>query len=458
MKCETKLFPSEVGPYGDLHSRNIVLQEMDGEHARIDFEHRREEVSLRLYLLANPDKLNDPVFQRLHAPLNRQFEPSSQAINSDITEIETEQKRMETYKSLQVSTDVLKGEDAEIEENPFKYLYLSPDATLAQARNAWITLARSWHPDLMDPENKQQNERIFGKSKITTGMSQQEIAETLPPTKLKADQIEKLSPQDQKEYHEKIGVWDSKVAEYKKIQQEMQLHATQKMQIINKAFQAIKKRFSNSVTESFAGFNWEPVAYHFLDTPFFMYDVLPLEGEGELQKGRDQTVSLAFDRGNIFYSDHYGCRQFVDLRAFFAWTELRRGQDLCPTLLDDLRRTYKFDITQTEQLRQMMANHERPEFILATLHIPFNENDYSPLLDFLDTAYDGPTYCRWSGKDFAEEYSLGVVFTPDDRLNLTYESQQFQGSGKRGRKQEAQFSQEDLKMMQSIAYGPLLPG
>ena len=424
------------GPYGDINTRNIVLQVMDNSRPYIDPFERRNIIEESLRRLMNPEEILPDNGERAKKliELLRKKGQAFQHTPEYYAAIEDEKTRIKAYRDLKVISTVLYGEDAEIAENPFKFLYLPEDTTLAQVRDAYIRLSRKWFPDLIYPEDKEQYERIFERESSIQGRDYDtwfaEWQNFARPEIHGVEGLEKLTPKEQENYQKKHQAYREKEVEYERIKAEMRRRATIKMQILNKAYAAAKKRFSKQEVESFAGFEWTKETLHALGGMVsFEYEALNLEGNGQLRKNTgkwaiNSDAYLAFDFGEKYLADAYDYRQGFALKPFFAWTELIQGTGLCPTLLDDITKVYKLGDDQAEQLRMMILNHEEPEFILATLNILIEKREHYELLNFLDDVYDGPTYTHQVGPRNYASHPLGVEFTPDERLILKYESQE----------------------------------
>lgn len=464
---ETKLL---AGPYGDINTRNIVLQVMDDRPNTDSASYeRRNRIEESLRKLTNPEEVLPGSADQAKKliELLRKKGQAFQHTPEYYAAIEDEKTRIKAYRDLKVVSTVPYGEDAEIAENPFKFLYLPEETTLAQVRDAYIRLSRKWFPDLIYPEDKEQYERIFGRVSSIQGIDYDtwltEWQNFASPEIHGVEGLEKLTLEEQENYQKKHQAYREKEIKYERVKAEMRRRATIKMQILNKAYAAAKKRFSKQEVESFAGFEWTKQATHALGGWYrYEYEALSLEGSGQLRKDTgkwsiNSDVYLAFDFGEKYLADAHDYRQYFRLKPFFAWTELIQGKGLCPTLLDDITKAYKFGDDQAEQLRMMILNQEEPEFILAALNISSEKGEHYELLNFLDDVYEGPIYTHQTGPRDHANYPLGVEFTPDERLILKYESQEseynFYGGGD---KREDQFSQLDLQMMRAVAYGPLL--
>ena len=465
------------GPYCDIQSHNLILQVMDYDRDSSGYERsRRDYLSSSLEKMLGEegkDESREPkdVTDKLKDLLEKKGKAFLHTAEY-YQVIEDEQERMKAYRGLKVSSTVPYGEDAEIAENPFKFLHLPEDATFGQTRAAWIRLSKSWFPDLMYPENPDQYKRIFGDSKFPIEGKDydswlKEMNEIMPPETLSAEELEKLGTKEQQEYMLKKEAYRNRELEYEQVKSDMRLRATQKMQTLNKAYAEAKKRFSDLEQESFAGFLWERGARtsdfmeKFMGDRFsgFEYDGLNLEGDGQVRRDMGRWASnsfayLAFDYGEVYLGDQ-DYRQSLNLRSFFAWTELVQGKELCPTLLEDMIESYKLNEDQSEQLRLMIMNREEPDFIVGALEIPTEKYDHYKMLHLLEDIYDGPMFSHdFIGREIVS-FPLGVEFTQEDGLKLTYRSQMDSYSWT-AINANAQFSPTDIQMMRAIAYGPLL--
>ena len=464
------------GPCCDIQSRNLILQMMDYDCDSSGYEKgRRDYLSSSLEkMLGEEDKKESRDPKEVTDKLKELLEKKGKAFLHTAEyyhAIEDEQERMKAYRGLTVSSTVPHGEDAEIAENPFKFLYLPEDATFGQTRVAWLRLSKSWFPDLMYPENPDQYQRIFGDSKFPIEGKEydfwlKEINSIKLPKMLSAEELEKLGEREQEEYLQKMEAYRNKELEYEKVKSDMRLRATQKMQILNKAYAEAKKRFSDFEQESFAGFLWEMGARtsDYLDLFMgvrvsFEYDGLNLEGDGQVRRDMglwaiNSLAYLAFDYGEIYLGDN-DYRQRLNLRSFFAWTELVQGKELCPTLLEDVVETYKLNEDQSEQLRLMIMNREEYNFIVSALEIPTDCDDHYEMSQFLEDIYDCPMFSHDLIGRTTFSFPLGVEFSPEGGLKLTYKSQ-IDSFTMSARDRNAQFTQTDVQMMIAIAYGPLL--
>ena len=460
-------FSDKVGIQSDINTRNIVFQIMDYD----DLRETPTNFSARTSVTLDDQLGEDIEFEK------NTIESKGKAFlhsKEYYAIIKDEEQRMKAYRGIEVSSSIPTGEEAEIEQNPFKFLHLPEDCTFAQVRSAYITLSRMWFPDFIHPENAKQYNMIFGDyNNAVKGIDYSDwfkrFKNSPKPITLESSEIAELKPDEQKTYFlgkEKYAVIEH---EYELIKSAMRLRANEVMSRLNSAYTAAKSRFSDTVVKSFAGFEWEKgkkrsanylfeLIEGFLDiddatTSYFEY--LALEGAGEIRidEGKlihDDIAYLAYDHGHVYWSDH-DYRQRLNLRSLFAWMEIKNGEELSPTLLDDMKQVYDMNDSDAEALRIMIMNKEEPDFISTTLGIKDNRQ----LMQFLNFLQNGPCFYFHIYPRESQYYPLGVEFNSQGNLILRYMSQEEQGYDQ-CHEGSAFFTKTDVQVMQAIAYGPLL--
>ena len=493
------------GPYCDVQTRNLVLQRMSDKP--FDLERRVENERMMGFVRFLSEEeveerhIAEEEADRIVEEVKTKLKESGDGFTYTLEffqAIHDEDLRMWAYNAISVSSAVLEGKDAEIEKNPFKYLNLPDNATLGQVRAAYFRLANVWHPDRVDERNPEKLKWFFGD--YPTFLSKEDTLDSwvkrmgslLRPEVLQAAELSKLSTGEQTEYYKNHKAYEIVDSERKKVKKEMIARAHEKMTIINKAYRAALTFFSESERKTSAGFGWiefekENVpsrkygGYAFASalasrfpalegiltedhdeyTITEKYDLLQLEGDGELHKNiryDDSEVLLDTEpRLNFDYGERYiledGYNQSIELRPFFAWMELRQKKELSPLLLTDIVKECKLNESQAEQLRLMLMNRETIDFMLDTLKIPKDDEWL-----FRYPAYrilNGPTFTHQTGVRDWVDYALGVELTPKGGMILSYMKQStpiFGGS----LPATAHFTPTDMKTMQAIAYGPLL--
>ena len=467
------------GPYSDIQSHNIILQ-VKGDsywvvYYNADWQEVRQDL-INLTSIVNDSRGNSTEIEENTAPSSEDNleilaslevgEGSPMYTQEYYRAIRDNEKRKQAYKSVTVSSAVLDGEDAEISENPFKFLNLPEDATFGQTRNAWIRLSKMWHPDVLCSKGPEELMKFLDGS-ITNSADLDElrgrIKSMIPPKILSEESFNELTHEQQIQYqleHRKYELIQEKRSEARSSIIE---YATNKMVTINKAYEKALERFSDLEKKSFAGFEWRRDIYYASWGPSYHgslgFDALDLEGPGQIRREVVDGVPmrstyLGFDFGETYYvqGDY---KQKIPLRSFFAWMDLTQNNELSISLLEDMVKRYKLDANQTEQLRLMMINREDPDFIIDSLSI--SHKDEADMICFIGEVYTGPKFVHTGFREWeCRHFKLGVEITPNGRLILKYESQDLAGHSWRSELAEAQFTNADLQIMQTIAYGPLL--
>ena len=479
-----------TGVYADLTTRNLVLQER-GLNEGYDPEERRFEIA--------PSVLDRRIAKDFP---EHEIPPDFKFSKEYYEKIKDEKERMRTYKSLEVLSQILDGVDAEIEENPWKFLHIPEDADAGYVRAARIRLSQLWHPDTMDPRNPEKLESVFKFSPFDFPLKGftyvdwlQELRDFEPKTldeameqaqwlgsQVSAETLASMDPSDKERYmtlHQKRQELEEKV---QIIRQVMVIKAIEKMTTINKAVQIANKKLGVKQS-TFAGYDWQETVQLPWTSPVNdeldqwvrklatqVYSDLPLEGNGVVRKeegnprlGRPLEVEMQQPALTFYFGDTYfmepGYRQSLDLRAFFAWMEIRMDNELAPSLLDGVVEMYSLNHHQRERFRLMLMNGESPDFIMKVLEI---KGDYGtiPLKRFVWVVEEGPHYFHHHGPTrTTTSYSLGVEFTAEGELVLKYVHQAEQSLGlDPDWDEEARFTASDVELMRAIAYGPLLAG
>ena len=412
--------------------------------------------------------------------------------------IRDEKERMMAYKELTVSAQIPDGIDVEIQTNPWRFLYLPENSEAGHVRAANIRLSKIWHPDLMDPRDPEKLEAVFKylphefPIKGSTYLDWlEQLKDFQPKTDEEVLQMKFVIEQKNQEEidamepakREKFIALQKKLQELEtmaeEIRRKMVTIGSEKMVTITKAVAAAYKKLGHKPL-TFSGYDWEEINQTPLFTSWDSADVqnsifrmltrkfqdLRLEGEGVIRKelgqlamgeyhqAKDVQPELAFDYGEEFgMSNDY--RQSLDLKALFAWMELKSGNELAPSLLDDVVKTYQLNRHQQERLRLMLMNGETTQFIKKALDI--KKGTAGQLERFIETLQKGPVYIHYYGEDDpGTAYSLGVEFSSQDELIFRFISQEVPLFNWGEHQETARFTPADLNLMRSIAYGPLL--
>jgi hypothetical protein len=420
-------------PYTDSDTRNLVLQKMSEEP--IDGYRFYSNVSVsHPGSTKNTTTLNDVLDKEVSfAKLDRE-------------------ERASAYRSIVVGENVSTGLEKEIRENPFTFLNLQEDVTFGETRASWVNLCKMWSPDIIFPEKKDQFHCIFGKEKKVFDLDYEVW-------------INKIKPKGMGSLDDGYNE-DEASRQYQAIKKEMQEIATEKIKVIHKAYEYARERFSEKEKNSFVGLSWQLNKKHTRsitkNTCFEFDDELDfeeilLEGTGYI--GRNVHN---YDTDNMFtyvgfdywgrWNDNSENTQKIDLRSFFIWTELIQQSEISPDLLQDMVDSYSLDIHKTEQLRSMMMQGESSDFISDTLKLKSPE-----IMDiFIAKSYEGPIFSHYDRhRDTQLSYNMGVEMTSEGGMIFHFLNP---GSlfGSESYNDTAIFTGVDVKLMCSLAYGPLI--
>jgi hypothetical protein len=449
----------------------IVLQEMGKrtETQKEDYLLKRlnqmEDELLKTELLGNDPENSEGLAQRVRTILGRKGDQYKLSIEYALA-TEDDEERIRAYQNVEV-TDVMSGSEQEIKENPYQFLNLNKTATFGEVRARYLSLSKMYHSDVVRPQSRRDFLRFCRVEEFPVeGQSFDDWFKKLgsfdEPEILSAEEIEGMDESGVIEYNAKHATYQKMSREYEQVREAMQREATKKLSTITRAFKEIKDRTDEKEVDSFAGFHWtesslEPLVQRDYDSDIFDYRCLYLEGEGEIRRFKDiedKIPSLFFDFGDVFLGeDDY--RQHLELKPFFAWTELVRGQELSPPLLDDVVTEYNLSLDQAEQLRVMIMDRVEEETIIKVLNLPKNENDRELFDCFFKDIKNGPTYRFDYGPLEGPKFPLGVEFFVDGSMTLRYVNQHGNMFNE-GIEDSAHFTKEDVQIMTAIAYGPLL--
>lgn len=463
------------GPCVNLQTKNLILQSMSVEgYSEDNFDYddyfsqsldtilTKEEKEKK-----NGDISNKDLLKALLKKKGKAFMHTSEYYDA----LRNDETRMKAYRSLKVVNTVLDGLDKEIFNEPHKFLNVDSDANFGETKAAYLRLSKAWFPDFMFPENSVVFERVYSDSKFNYSEKKKlrdQFLNGKKPNELSITEVEKLSKKDQDKYVLEQEKYRNLELKYQDMKNEMVSIANEKMIIINKAWESAKFKYSDNKQKSFEGFKWEEgkrTSSLFGDlgmdpTGYFEYDELNLEGNGTIRKdtgvhSSSKSPYLSFDYGDVYIADH-DYRQSMVLKDFFIWSDLVQQKELSPILFDDISEEYKLNEDQSEQLRVMVMNKENSNFIMKTLEIDTSSYKHYKMKHFIKSVSEGPTFYHQVGPRDDVFFDLGVEITPDKGLVLKYQAQDGQGFSCFSRPASAQFTPTDYKMMQAIAYGPLL--
>ncbi len=463
-------------PYQDEATGNLVLQVMSESplcdegyfYRNLDLGRARP-----IHVKKTDDELRkeretDETAERTLEEMAQEFTPKNHSAYSEeyFQKIHDDEERRKAYQSIVISSHIPEGEEKDILQNPFKFLGVESNSDFATVRAAWINLAKKWHPDKVNVFRSNLVEQYFGaqpdflRDGETIDSWSKRISMQAPDVKSESE-ISAMSTEDREHYVRRHQLFEAVEQERTAIKSRMGAISHDKMRVLNLAYKVAQDYFSGDDLRSLAGFKWEDYTLRVdlgESLHFFRYKHLSLEGDGLLSKEIGPHAVwpepiLLFDYGTTQMArDDY--RQQVSLRAFFAWADLKQGNEFSSLLLKDIVDHCELNDDQTEQLRLMLINRESVNFMLETLGLEGHKS--FGLIHPANTIMYGPKFTQTVGWDSDEFYSLGVEFREDGGMTLRYLTQDNPMFCWGGYEDQANFTSADVKMMRAIAYGPLL--
>jgi len=343
---------------------------------------------------------------------------------------ESEPKR----RPLEIS-DLATAQEEEIRKNPFQFLGMAEDASFADARRAFIGLSRIYHPDLINPKTVSTVQRNYTpEDYIAAGFDEEEILATI---------AELTNPSE-----ETISI--SKKRE--QALENIRALAHQKMVLINRAYEEIKRRFGPEGKTSFAGYDhWRKYA----ETEGAFYNEVRLEGRGEVNiytSPFEYWVAgpyLSFDWGPPVDHEWYpeeNWRQEITLKHLFAHIALAQGYRPGRVLLQPLAECFGLDEQKIETLIGLLMKEGPSGEIFKVLKI----NELPK-----DQRLRETRFCRQINEIYCldRSYSRDYPVDPECRIYM-----EITDDGKLILKDwtESIFSETDFNLFATLAYGPLL--
>lgn len=347
---------------------------------------------------------------------------------------------------LEIS-DIATQQGADIKENPYRFLYLPEDASVADARRAYIGLSKTYHPDLVNPRfdaqqfgklySQQDFESIDEKIASALGVNQELLFETISES-LTASALET----DKKEGEKKAQALDA-----------IRAAAHEKMIILNRAYEEIKLRFSPKEWNTLAGYDFEK--YYDYEEGGYDNRRVNLEGKGELDiypNHYEHWVSgtyLSFDYGPI--PDHpwydWILRHSVAIKHMFVYMELQEGRDkISRVLLEPFFDNFQLNDQRQELFMELLIAREPTEEIMKKMDIP---DDYGISAHEFDKWYYPNRFRRHTNE-------MKTLLTEPTRIYNQVELRLEDGKLILKEYGETVFSEADFVLFSTLAYGPMI--
>ncbi|MCX6794019.1 MAG: J domain-containing protein [Candidatus Gottesmanbacteria bacterium] len=341
-------------------------------------------------------------------------------------------------------SDIASEIHKEILKNPYKYLGLSEDASIADIRSVYINKSRLYHPDMIDPR--------FDSGKLTARYNQTDF--------------KKLEPQIAKDLHttptnlfKMVKKWlreyDPKDAEQRaKVLKAVQAAAHEKMIELNTAFEAIKSRYSRDHWNSPSGYSRHK--YQNITEGFTDEDISLEAQHAELTIYPNAYESwvpgayLRFDLGPIddhwWYDDEL--RHTIVVKHLFIYKELQEGRtQISPRLLEQFFDNFRLDDSKQKIFLDLLVKRVNSPDIMQALGIE-DENHFP-----MDTHRSDWYYSNRFRRHVNEMLTLRTE--PDWK----YKQITLQSEGTQLILEDYTqtiLTEADVMLLSTLAYGPLL--
>lgn len=339
----------------------------------------------------------------------------------------------EFSRPLEIS-DLATLQEQEIRQNPWRFLNLTEGASLIDARRAFVGLTKIYHPDLINPKTNPSNLRTYSQDDlIRAGVSENVINTIRVASQMPTDESPRTADQ-QRQYLETIRAL-----------------AHQKMVLINRAYEEIKRRANPADRKSIAGYDLRQ-RYSVREQTSF--DEIGIEGHGIVtiyQTNYKYWVTgpyLSFDWGEPIdhewgtYDEDW--RHQVNLRHLFAHIALQQGHELGQVLLQPFAYCFHLDDTRLITLMDLLKAGNSADEIYVALQV-----DEIPTV-----STEADVRAVRMIRQLNEIICLDRVLSEEDaRVQM-----QMTEDGKLILKDrtESIFPETDVMLFTTLAYGPLL--
>jgi len=342
-------------------------------------------------------------------------------------------------------SDLASELNQEILANPYKFLGLSDTATIAEVRQTYIQTSRRYHPDMINPsfDSRDLNNRYTAADFVSLpglmadglGSKQEDLFQKIN------EAVAAVASQDPKDQITRAIALKA-----------IQAAAHEKMVRLNTAYEAIKARSDPRRWNALVGYE-HVKQYNPLEKAFEQEIKLEANAKLTLYPNSYQYwvpgVYLSYDWGTIPDHEWYDeeiFRECTVVKHLFVYKELSDGrQQISSVLLDPFFKNFGLNQGQQELFISLLLAHEGAEGIMKALGIrervdSEDEGKWLYALKFrrhvnemltLDTEptwqEEKPTEMRWEdGKLILKNYT------------------------------ETIFSEADVMLLSTLAYGPML--
>ena len=340
----------------------------------------------------------------------------------------------EFSRPLEIS-DLATLQEKEIRKNPWRFLNLTEGASLTDARRAFIGVTKIYHPDLFNPRTDPANlKKSYSQDDLIRAGLSKNIINTIREASQTPTNESFMVADQRRQYLEKIRAL-----------------AHERMVLINRAYEEIKRRANPADRKSIAGY--DPRQRYSTQEQSYV-DEIGIEGHGKVTiytASSDYWVAgpyLSFDWGQPIghewdiYDDEW--RHVLNLKHLFAHVALQKGHKPSQVLLQPFADCFHLDEVRLIRLMDLLKEENRADEIYAALKV-----DEIP-------AIPTEAYVR----KLRMIRQLNEIICLDPVLSEEYARVQMQmtedGTLILKDRTESIFPEPDVMLFATLAYGPLL--
>lgn len=267
-----------------------------------------------------------------------------------------------------IISDLISQQDAEIIEDPYRFLGLPEDAPLADVRRTYIGLAKIYHPDLVNPSFEVQHLKEVYTPQDFSSLEEEIISNLDSDQDSLFETITQALSIPEREFEAKPGRREEALRAIRSV-------AHQKMIVLNRAYEEIKSRYSPRERNALVGYDFE--TYYNWDERYDNQRVY-LEGRGEVTiypNNYEYWVKgayLSFDYGPV--QDHpwydWLLRHAVVVKHLFVYMEIQEGRrQISRVLLEPFFECFNLGKAQQELFLDLLVKGKSTKDIMEEMEI-----------------------------------------------------------------------------------------
>lgn len=356
-------------------------------------------------------------------------------------------------------SDIVSEHHAAILADPYGFLGIPENTPFEDVRRSYITRAKVYHPDMMNLPSLEGDKELQKRFLETATL--EEITGFM-------DTVDPKASEDDKDSAIKsffAGMMGSTPQELDRrflVRQELQAIAHKRMVELNVAYEAIKQKINPKERDVLVGFPKKTVKTEWGD----LYEQVDLEGNGYLffpLPSPDSELdfwqydmrgpNLAFEWGHDpedFMDDDERFLRSVHINNLFVHHELQQQRtEISKVLLDPFFNHFQLDKKQQELFTTLLVAGKHPEKIMQNLEIPL----------LRDIDHGGRLPEQWFKSAHFEVNTTEMLVLArhlpnwnEDEISMRWDNGKLILKGRT----ESVFTEADVILLTTLAYGPLL--